>query len=136
MSPSILSKRRGISAALVAPHGRGAELSCARWDGKPEDYHLRRCTGGYGEPGTRPVISADKAAAHNAAPPTKIKSQSKMLMVTLSVLSSERCCRAAPAQSVFHFLDLTRLLSCGNRAAHRAAVQHQLVAAHVDNDLS
>jgi hypothetical protein len=47
---------------------------------RPEDYHLRRCTGGYGEPGTRPVISADKAAAHNAAPPTKIKSQSKMLM--------------------------------------------------------
>src|SRR5258706_7389240 len=41
-----------------------------------------------------------------------------------------------PAQSVFHFLDLTRLLSCGNRAAHRAAVQHQLVAAHVDNGLS
>src|SRR5262249_39576457 len=32
--------------------------------------------------------------------------------------------------------DLTRLLSCGNRAGHRAAVQHQLVAAHVDNDLS
>src|SRR5215468_7817094 len=32
--------------------------------------------------------------------------------------------------------DLTRLLSCGNRAAHRAAVEHQLVAAHVDNDLS
>jgi hypothetical protein len=57
-----------------------AELSCPRWNGKPEDYHLRRCTGGYGEPGTRPVISADKAAAHNVAPPTKIKSQSKMLM--------------------------------------------------------
>jgi hypothetical protein len=45
-----------------------------------EDYYLRCFTGGYGEPGTRPVISADKAAAHNAAPPTKIKSQSKMLM--------------------------------------------------------